>query len=178
MQSRLGDSLDSFMHDYLAKDGEDVRAEEVYQSWRRRLVSLDVDGVKAVLRDLAEWSAEYDRLLHLNREPDSAARQRLQWLTAWSETLKQPLLPFLLLVQADMRRGSLEPDGAASLLQAVQSFLARRVFTVASDADENQQLVEPYNRTASEADHADAFIAALSQRLSAGRPMTSCGRRC
>jgi hypothetical protein len=163
MQSRLGDSLDSFMHDYLAKDGEDVRAEEVYQYWRKHLVALDVDGVKAVLRDLANWSVEYDRLLHINREPDSEARHRLQWLTAWSETLKQPLLPFLLLVQADIRRGSLNAEQAAQLLQAVQSFLARRVFTAASDADENQQLVELYNRTAAEPDHADAFIAALSQ---------------
>ena len=163
MQTRLGEELDAFMHDYLAKDGEDVRAEEVYQSWRRRLTSLDVDGVKAVLRDVAEWSIEYDRLLHLNREPDTEARRRLQWLSAWSETLKQPLLPFLLLVQTDIRREVLTADAAARLLQAIQSFVARRVFTSASDADENQQLVELYNRTSAEADHADAFIVALSQ---------------
>jgi hypothetical protein len=163
MQSRLGESLDAFMHDYLAKDGEDVRAEEVYQSWRRRLASVNVDGVKAVLRDLAEWSVEYDRLLHLHREPETEARRRLQWLSAWSETLKQPLLPFLLLVQSDIRRGALSPEAAATLLQAVQSFLARRVFTSASEADENQQLVELYNRVADEADRTEAFVTALSQ---------------
>ncbi|MFN0072353.1 MAG: DUF262 domain-containing protein [Chloroflexota bacterium] len=163
MQSRLGDALDNFMHDYLAKDGEDVRAEEVYQAWRRRLVSLDVAGVKAVLQDLAEWSVEYDRLLHLNREPDTEARRRLQWLSAWSETLKQPLLPFLLLVQADIRHGTLRAEVAAVLLQAVQSFLARRVFTAASDAEENQQLVTLYSQTDGEADRVTAFLEALSQ---------------
>jgi hypothetical protein len=163
MQSRLGESLDDFMHDYLAKDGEDVRAEEVYQAWRRRLAGLDVDGVKAVLRDLAEWSVDYDRLLHLNREPDTDARRRLQWLGSWSETLKHPLLPFLLLVQSDIRHGGLSPEAVADLLRAVQSFLARRVFTSASDADENQQLVELYNRTSGGTGRASAFIAALSQ---------------
>ncbi len=163
MQSRLGDALDAFMHDYLAKDGEDVRAEEVYQSWRRHLATLDVEGVKAVLRELAEWSVEYDRLLHLNREPDTEARRRLQWLSAWSDTLKQPLLPFLLLVQSDIRREALPADAATALLRAIQSFVARRVFTSASDADENQQLVELYNRTAAEPNHAEAFITALSQ---------------
>jgi hypothetical protein len=163
MQSRLGEALDSFMHDYLAKDGEDVRAEEVYQSWRRRLAPLDVDGVKAVLLDLADWSVEYDRLLHLNREPDSEGRRRLQWLSSWSETLKQPLLPFLLLVQADIRHGALTAESAAALLQVVQSFLARRVFTSASEANEDQQLVELYNRSSNEQDRAEAFVEALSQ---------------
>jgi hypothetical protein len=163
MQSRLGESLDTFMHDYLAKDGEDVRSEEVYQSWRRRLATVDVEGVKAVLRDLADWSIEYDRLLHLNREPDTEARRRLQWLSSWSETLRQPLLPFLLLVQSDIRHGALTADSSAALLQAVQSFLARRVFTSASEADEDQQLVELYNRALNEPDPAEAFIKALSQ---------------
>jgi hypothetical protein len=45
----------------------------------------------------------------------------------------------------------------------VQSFLARRVFTSASEADEDQQLVELYNRVAGEPDRAEAFVTALSQ---------------
>src|SRR4051812_4252100 len=86
MQSQLGDALDDFMHDYLAKDGEDVREEEVYQAWRKRLAPLDVDGVKGVLRDLALWAAEYDRTLHPGREQDAELRRRLEWLSAWSAT--------------------------------------------------------------------------------------------
>lgn len=163
MQTRLGDALDSFMHHYLAKDGEDVRAEEVYQSWRKRLAPLDVAGVKAVLRDLAVWAAEYDRLLHLGREPHGELRQRLEWLSAWSTTLREPLVPFLLLVSADHRRGKLSESDAAAVLQAAQSILARRLFTSASGSDENRLLVELYTQAAAEDERVEAFMTALSQ---------------
>src|SRR6266508_1608918 len=165
MQSRLGEALDRFMHDYLAKDREAVRAEEVYQSWRKRLAQLDVPGVKDVLRDLAAWSTDYDQLLRPGREPGGELKQRLEWLTAWSATLRQPLLPFLLLVHADHRRGNLPEPDSARLLQAVQSFVARRAFTSASDSDETEQLVKLYAGTASDTQRVDAFIEALSQPL-------------
>jgi hypothetical protein len=163
MQTRLGDALDAFMHDYLVKDGEEVREEEVYQTWRRRLTPMNVEDVKTVLQDLSAWSVEYDRLLHLRHEPDSDVRRRLEWLSAWSQTLKQPLMPFLLLVQTDLSRGVLNADEASAILRSVQSYLARRVFTAASDTDDDQQLIQLYREPAGEMSRSNAFIETLSR---------------
>src|SRR5215813_12256902 len=126
MQRRLGERFDSFMRDFLLKDGDAVRPDEVYQEWRKRLGPLDEEDIRNVLRDLAAWSQEYDQILHPERQPDPSIKQRLQWLTAWSRTLQESIDPLLLRIHADHRRGDLTAEQAHTLYVAVESFLVRR----------------------------------------------------
>ncbi len=160
MQRRLGERFDSFMRDFLLKDGETVRPDEVYQEWRKRLGPLTEEDVRGVLRELAEWSVEYDQLLHPERESDATLRPRLQWLTAWSRTLQQTIDPLLLRIHADYRRGKLTSEQTHEILCAIESFLVRRAFTSAPAFDENELLVGLYNDAAGDP---AKFIEALSK---------------
>ena len=105
MQSRLGERFDDYMRDFLLKEGQPVRPDEVYQEWRKRLGPLDEEGIRDVLRELAAWSLEYDQILHPQREADAEVRKRLQRLTAWSKTVPYQFNPLLLRLHADYRRG-------------------------------------------------------------------------
>src|SRR5438105_3685126 len=100
MQSRLGERFDDYMRDYLLKEGHSIRPDEVYQEWRKRLGPLDDEGIRSVLRDLAEWSLEYDQILHPQRESDADVRMQLQRLTAWSQTVPYQFNPLLLRVHS------------------------------------------------------------------------------
>jgi len=163
MQRRLGERFDAFMRDFLLKDGDPVRPDEVYQEWRKRLGPLQEEDIREVLRELAEWSLEYDQLLHPERQTDTSLRKRLQWLNAWSKTLPQTIDPLLLRVHADYRRGHLTSEQTQELLCALESFLVRRTFTSAPAIDEDQVLVGLYNEAAKDGDRGTAFQQALAR---------------
>src|SRR5262245_43087257 len=163
MQRRLGERFDAFMRDFLLKDGEPVRPDEVYQEWRKRLGPLDEDDIRAILNDLAAWSLEYDQILHPERGADPEIRKRLAWLTAWSRTLQQTIDPLLMRIHADLRRGDLTSEQAQEMFGALASFLVRRSFASAPAIDENALLVGLYNDAAREADRTKAFVGALSR---------------
>src|SRR5262249_7553878 len=163
MQRRLGEHFGSFMRDFLLKDGDAVRPDEVYQEWRKRLGPLDEEDIRNVLRDLAAWSQEYDQILHPERQADPSIKQRLQWLTAWSRTLQESIDPLLLRIHADHRRGDLTAEQAHTLYVAVESFLVRRAFTSSPAIDENQLLINLYNEGRNEANRADWFLQGLSR---------------
>src|SRR5579864_8882105 len=121
MQSRLGERFDDYMRDFLLKEGQQVRPDEVYQEWRKRLGSVDEEGVREVLQELAAWSLEYDQILHPRRETDGAVRTRLERLTAWSKTVPFQFTPLLLRVHADYRRGSLSVEQVTHIFLAIES---------------------------------------------------------
>ena len=79
MQSRLGERLDDFMRDFLLKEGQPVRDDEVYQEWRKRLAALDDHGIQGVLRDLADWSQEYDQILQSSEHRRDRHRIDRRW---------------------------------------------------------------------------------------------------
>ncbi|HUZ78672.1 MAG TPA: DUF262 domain-containing protein [Chloroflexota bacterium] len=161
MQGLLGPRLDDFMRDFLAKDGEPVRADEVYQAWRKRLGPLSEEGVRELLRQLSEWSADYDRVLHPSREPDPAVRRRMERLTTWSSTLLHPFHPFLLRLRADFARGKLDGAAFECLLLAAESYLVRRLFTSPPAVDEGRLFIELYAESAAAPDVATAFANGL-----------------
>ena len=163
MQRRLGASLDDFMRDYLMKEGEAIRPDEVYQGWRKRLAPLGDDEVRAVLQDLADWSVEYDGVLHPQRQSDPELRKRLERLNAWSKTLQHPFNPFLLRLHADLTRGKVPPEKLRELPQGVESFLVRRMFVSAPDVEENLLFFDLYNQASQQDDRAEAFLEALSR---------------
>jgi hypothetical protein len=163
MQRRLGDRFDAFMRDFLLKDGEPVRPDEVYQEWRKRLGPLSEDDIRTILNDLAAWSLEYDQILHPERGADPAVRKRLEWLTAWSKTLQQTIDPLLMRIHADFRRGDLSSEQAQAIFGGLASFLVRRSFGSAPATDENALLIGLYNDAAREADRTETFLKALSR---------------
>src|SRR5215207_7429769 len=117
MQRRLGERFDAIMRDFLLKDGEAVKSDEVYQEWRKRLGPLADDDIRATLRDLAAWSLEYDSMLHPEREQDRDVRSQLEWLTAWSRTMPQSIDPFILRVHAAYRRTEVSADQAKDIFR-------------------------------------------------------------
>jgi uncharacterized protein DUF262 len=163
MQSRLAERFDDYMRDFLLKEGQPVRPDEVYQEWRKRLAPLDEEGIRDVLRDLAAWSLEYDQILHPQREGDAAVRHRLQRLTAWSKTVPFQFNPLLLRVNADYRRGNLTAEQATRMFLAIESLLVRRLFTGAPARDDNQLLIELYDATRTAADRVEAFVDAVAK---------------
>lgn len=165
MQSRLGERFDDYMRDFLLKDGQPIRPDEVYQEWRKRLGPLDEEGIRSVLRDLAEWSLEYDQILNPRRETDAEVRLQLQRLTAWSKTVPYQFNPLLLRLYADYRRGALSGEQIKEIFRAIESLFVRRLFASGPVRDENQLLIEVYDQASvgPETDRAEAFIAALSR---------------
>jgi Protein of unknown function DUF262 len=164
MQTRLGERFDDYTRDFLLKEGHPVRPDEVYQEWRKRLDPLDQEMVRAVLRELADWSLEYDQILHPRRESDAQVRKLLQRLTAWSRTVPYQLNPLLLRLHADYRRGSMSAEQLTSVFRSIESLLVRRLFTGAPVRDDNQLLIELYDEAAStQPDPAQAFVQALSR---------------
>jgi len=145
MQVRLGERFDDFMRDFLLKEGQPIRPDEVYQEWRKRLGPLDEENIRDVLRELAEWSVEYDQILHPQRESDVAVRRQLQRLTAWSKTVPYQFNPLLLRVHSDYRRGKLSGEQVQRVFQAIESLMVRRMFTSAPVRDENQILIGLYD---------------------------------
>jgi hypothetical protein len=163
MQSRLGDRFDDFMRDFLLKDGQPIRPDEVYQEWRKRLGPLGEDDIRAVLKELGEWSLTYDQLLHPQRESDVEVRKYLQRLTVWSKTVPYQFNPLLLRLHSDYRRGALSADQVTDIFVAVESLFVRRLFTSAPVRDDNQLLIELYDASSNQLDRADAFGQALSR---------------
>jgi hypothetical protein len=163
MQSRLGERFDDYMRDFLLKEGQPVRPDEVYQEWRKQLAPLDEEGIRDVLRELAAWSLDYDQILHPQREADAAVRQRLQRLTAWSKTVPFQFHPMLLRLNADYRHNALSAEQVSQLFLAVESMLVRRLFIGAPARDDNQLLIEVYNATGDASDRVAAFVEALSK---------------
>ncbi|GAC1319490.1 MAG: DUF262 domain-containing protein [Chloroflexota bacterium] len=163
MQTRLGERFDDYMRDFLLKDGLQIRPDEVYQEWRKRLAPLDEEAIREVLRDLSAWSLEYDGILHPQREGDAAVRKRLQRLTAWSKTVPYSLNPLLLRLHADYRRGTLSADAVTEIFTAVESLLVRRLFLSAPARDDNALLIAVYDSTRDADNRARAFIEALSR---------------
>ena len=163
MQTRLGEQFDAYMRDFLLKEGHPIRPDEVYQEWRKRLGPLDEEAIRAVLRELADWSLEYDQILHPQRESDAEVRKRLQRLTAWSKTVPYQFYPLLLRLHADYRRELLTADQLTAIFRSIESLFVRRLFTSAPVRDENQLLIELYDATTNQADRAQALVEALSR---------------
>ncbi len=163
MQSRLGERFDDYMRDFLLKEGQTVRPDEVYQEWRKRVGPLDDDGIRDVLRDLAAWSLEYDQILHPQRESDTEVRRRLQRLTAWSKTVPYQVAPLILRFHADYRRGQLSAEQVTRIFLAVESLFVRRLFVSAPARDDNQLLIQLYDSGLNADDRAEAFVAELAR---------------
>jgi hypothetical protein len=165
MQARLGERFDDYMRDFLLKDGQPIRPDEVYQEWRKRLGPLDEEGIRSVLRELAEWALEYDQILNPRRETDVDVRVQLQRLTAWSKTVPYQFNPLLLRLHADYRRGGLTAEQIIEIFRAIESLFVRRLFASGPVRDDNQLLIEVYDQASiqSPTDRAEAFISALSR---------------
>ena len=159
MQARLGERFDDYMRDFLLKEGQPVRADEVYQEWRKRLGPLDEESIREVPRDLAAWSLEYDQILHPQRETDAEVRYRLARLTAWSKTVPDQFAPLLLRLHADFGRGTHTAEQISRIFLAIESLLVRRLFVSAPVRDDNQVLIQIYDTSES----AEAFISNMAR---------------
>ena len=171
MQPRLGERFDDYMRDFLLKEGQPVRPDEVYQEWRKRLGPLDEDDIRDVLRELGAWSLEYDQILHPQRESDAEVRKHLQRLDRLvKDACRTSSIRSCCGCNADYRRGDLTAEQVTRIFVAIESLFVRRLFTSAPVA-RRQPAADRALRRAAAATGPRRGIrgSALAGRSSAGR---------
>ena len=121
--ARLGEeALTEFIRHYLMQAGTVVNEGDVYATLKER---IDESGKPALdhLRDIAKSSTYYEVLLHPEKAPISALRERLARLNRLEVTVAYP---FLLLVYADFAQGDLAEADFCGLLDVIESYVVRR----------------------------------------------------
>lgn len=145
-----GAALDDFIRDYLVKDGQFVRGEDVYRTYKKRLEVLDVDQVGSELVELASFSAYYATFLQPSREADHGIRLRLENLSRWGGTTAYP---FLLNVWNDEHQSECTKGDLAEVLWLIESFLVRRLFANVPTNELNRLFIRLYQQLGPERDY-------------------------
>ena len=116
MQRRLGDRFDAFMRDFLLKEGEPVRPDEVYQEWRKRLGPLGEDDIRA--SRCTSWprgrsNTTRSSTRSASSDPPSASAAVAHRLV--EDPAADQFDPLLLRINADYRRGELTAEQAQQI---------------------------------------------------------------
>jgi len=123
MQDRLGNDLTEFIRHFLMKEGVVVKQGDVFLTLKERSDHESQDQVIPYLKELCEFSGYYERLLHPEREPDVALRERLERLLRIEVTTAYP---FLLNVYRDYSRGVITKVQFGEILDLLENFMVRR----------------------------------------------------
>ena len=123
MQRRLGeDRLTEFVRHYLMHFGQVVRESDIYSTLKERIDRSDRDP-RAHLEDLARFAGHYEVLLHPDKAPTAAIRERLDRLEQLEVTVAYP---FLLPVYADFAAGTITADQLCGVLDVIETYVVRR----------------------------------------------------
>jgi uncharacterized protein with ParB-like and HNH nuclease domain len=123
MQRRLGeDNLTEFVRHYLMHFGQVVKESDIYSTLKERIDKSDRDA-HAHLEDLARFAAHYEVLLHPEKAPTPALRERLGRLQRLEVTVAYP---FLLPVYADFVSGAITAEQLTDVLGVVETYVVRR----------------------------------------------------
>lgn len=129
IQTELDDpkKRDSFMVDFMLKDGEFISKNAVYDSIRHATGNVDnpTEYVQDLLENLAIYSKYYLKLVDPTKESDP----RLSALLARLNSLRITTpYPFILNLYHDEDSGRLSKEIMCQALEAIESFLVRRYF--------------------------------------------------
>lgn len=123
MQDGLGDNLTECIRHFLMKDGSLVKQGEVYFALKGRADGRSPVEVLDYLGELVRFAGHYAKLLHPDREADTAVRERMLRLNRIEVTTAYP---FLLNVYGDFAAGRITRDGFVEVLDVVENFTIRR----------------------------------------------------
>lgn len=123
MQRRLGeDSLTEFVRHYLMHFGQVVKESDIYSTLKERIDSSD-GKPREHLEELARFAEHYEVLLHPEKAPTAAIRDRLLRLRRMEVTVAYP---FLLPLYADFAAGALTADQLGGVLDVIETYVVRR----------------------------------------------------
>ncbi len=123
MQDRLGDSLTEFIRHYLMRDGKVVRQSDVYHTLKESVESRPHDQIVGYLKEVAESSNYYAKLLRPKEEECRKVAMRLDRLNRYEATTTYP---FLLNVYRDYDCKRLSEPDFTTILDMLECFLIRR----------------------------------------------------
>lgn len=125
MQNNLGKNLTDFIWNYLKKDGKFVRKDDIYYELKGRLNYKDEATVLESLKDLANYSTYYEKLIDPSKEKSLKIKRRLKRLNRWGVTTSYP---FLLNLYHDLNSDNLSKDEFSDILEITESYIVRRAF--------------------------------------------------
>lgn len=159
MEDRLGESIEGFIRDSLVKDGEFVRNDDVYQTWKTKLDKISADDVQLRMDELAKFSHYYASLIEPEKESDDGVRKALGRLNRWGGTTAYP---FVLNLYEAVDRGRLNKSELVQILGLIESFLVRRAFANIPTNTLNRIFIRLYAQTPDSGDVVSDIRGALS----------------
>jgi hypothetical protein len=161
MQKRLGEeALTEFIRHYLMHFGTPVKESDVYTTLKER---IDTSGKPALehLQEVTTFSTYYDVLLHAEKAPSVALRERLARLNRLEVTVAYP---FLLPVYADFARGDLSESDLCALLDVIESYVVRRFVCGEPTYGLNKVFTPLYQQAKRQGGFVEAVKTILAQR--------------
>ncbi|MGE5456740.1 MAG: HNH endonuclease family protein, partial [Methanococcaceae archaeon] len=120
MEERLGDKLTEYIRHFLMCDGAFVRQADIYHSLKER---VDVANALSYLKDLAQKSCFYQKLIFPEKEEDSLIRKYLLRLNRIEVTTAYPLL---LNIYTKYSCNQVTKEQFVEVLKLLENFLIRR----------------------------------------------------
>lgn len=123
MQRRVGEeTLTEFVRHYLMQFGQVVKESDIYSTLKERVDASERDP-RADLEELARFAGHYEVLLHPEKAPTAAIRERLGRLQRFQVTVAYP---FLLPMYADFAAGTCTADQLCGVLDVIETYVVRR----------------------------------------------------
>jgi hypothetical protein len=123
MQRRLGEeNLTEFVRHYLMHFGQVVKESDIYSTLKERIDDSD-RAPRTHLEELARFAEHYEVLLHPEKAPSPALRERLDRLQRLEITVAYP---FLLPLYAEFARKAITEEQLCAVLDVVETYVVRR----------------------------------------------------
>ncbi len=123
MEELLSDKLPDYIRDYLTKDGQEIKKNQVYFELKERLLDLEEQKILDSLKDLFKFAQYYSQILEPNRESDTKVAKYIERLNRLELTVHYP---FLLKCYEAWENHTLTRDDFVEVLQVLENFLIRR----------------------------------------------------
>jgi uncharacterized protein with ParB-like and HNH nuclease domain len=123
MQQRLGDDMTEFIRHFLMRKGRLVKQSDIYYTLKESIEDKSEDEVVGVLKEVANFSTYYAKLLDPTGEKSAQISIRMMRLNRFEATTAYP---FLLNVYHEYENGALFENDFAAILDLLETFLIRR----------------------------------------------------
>jgi uncharacterized protein with ParB-like and HNH nuclease domain len=134
MFEALGDSMTEFMRHYLMRDGSFVKASDVYEALKSR---VNNNNAVPALEDLRFYAGLYDSIIHPEKEPVLAVRERINRIVRLEATV---FYPFMLSCYAEFRTREMSQDTFEKILEMIENMLIRRFISNYQNKALNREL--------------------------------------
>ena len=123
IEDQLSNNITEFFRHYLMHSGDFVKQSEVYVTFKKRIASHNAPDTIESIKELADFSVYYAKLLDPNLESNEALRENLKRLNRLEITT---IYPFLLNLYRDYHQKSLSVDDFCQIVSILENYLLRR----------------------------------------------------